>query len=187
MASKTAVITAAAAAGGATSTVDFDFIIVTAGLRRAFPVVPQSPDKAAYLAEVNPHIEAVSTAQDGVLVVGGGAVGIEMAAELKLAQPQTKVTLAHSRSRLLSSEPLPDNLAEKTLEILKENGVEVLLDHRLQETRETDSGAKEVIFTNGHTLRVNAVVVAISKSKPSTSFLPAEALNEEGYIKIQPK
>ncbi|ERT03036.1 apoptosis-inducing factor (AIF)-like mitochondrion-associated inducer of death 1 [Sporothrix schenckii 1099-18] len=186
MASKTATIAAAAAAGGATSTVSFDFIIVAAGLRRAFPVVPQSPDKASYLAEVNPHIEAVSTAQDGVLVVGGGAVGIEMAAELKLAQPHVKVTLAHSRSRLLSSEPLPDNLAEKTLDILKENGVGVVLEHRLQETRELDGGVKEVVFTNGHTLRVNAVVFAISKSQPSTSFLPAAALNEEGYIKIQP-
>ncbi|KAL1902903.1 hypothetical protein Sste5346_000815 [Sporothrix stenoceras] len=186
MASKTAVITAAAAAGGAASTVEFDFIIVTAGLRRAFPVVPQSADKVAYLKEVTPHIEAVSTGKDGVLVVGGGAVGIEMAAELKLAQPHVKVTLAHSRNRLLSSEPLPDNLAEKTLEILKENGVEVLLEHRLQETRELDSGSKEVVFTNGHTLRADAVVVAISKSTPSTSFLPAEALDEEGLIKIQP-
>lgn len=121
-----------------------------------------------------------------------------MAAELKLAQPHAKVTLAHSRSRLLSSEPLPDTLAEKTLEILKQGGVEVLLDHRLQETRpaaavddggssSSSSSAKEVVFTNGSTLRVNAVVVAISKSTPSTSFLPAGALNDEGYVKIQPK
>ncbi|CAK7208826.1 hypothetical protein SBRCBS47491_000235 [Sporothrix bragantina] len=186
MAGKTAVIKETALAGGATRTVDFDFIIVAAGLRRAFPVVPQSGDKAAYLAEVSPHIESVVTAKDGVLVVGGGAVGIEMAAELKLAQPHVKVTLAHSRSRLLSSEPLPDHLAEKTLEIIKENGIEVLLEHRLQETRELGDGAKEVVFTNGHTLRVNAVVVAISQSKPSTDFLPAEAINSEGYVKIQP-
>ncbi|CAK7235836.1 hypothetical protein SCUCBS95973_009403 [Sporothrix curviconia] len=186
MAGKTAVVKETALAGGATRTLDFDFIIVAAGLRRAFPVVPQSGDRAAYLAEVGPHIESVMTAQDGVLVVGGGAVGIEMAAELKLAQPHVKVTLAHSRPRLLSSEPLPDFLAEKTLEILKENGVEVLLEHRLQETRELGDGAKEVVFTNGHTLRANAVVVAISQSKPSTDFLPAKAVNEEGYVKIQP-
>lgn len=192
LAGKTAVIKESALAGGATRTDDFDFIIVTTGLRRAFPVVPQSSDKAAYLAEVSPHIEAVSTAKDGVLVVGGGAVGIEMAAELKVAQPHIKVTLAHSRSRLMSSEPLPDHVAEKTLEILKTNGVEVLLNHRLQETRELESdgegpNVKEVVFTNGHTMRVNAVVVAISQSKPSTDFLPVEAVNDEGYVKIQPK
>ncbi|CAK7563792.1 MAG: hypothetical protein SEPTF4163_001669 [Sporothrix epigloea] len=191
LAGKTAVIKESALAGGATRTDDFDFIIVTTGLRRAFPVVPQSSDKAAYLAEVSPHIEAVSTAKDGVLVVGGGAVGIEMAAELKVAQPHIKVTLAHSRSRLMSSEPLPDHVAEKTLEILKTNGVEVLLNHRLQETRELESdgegpNVKEVVFTNGHTMRVNAVVVAISQSKPSTDFLPVEAVNDEGYVKIQP-
>ncbi|EPE08259.1 pyridine nucleotide-disulfide oxidoreductase [Ophiostoma piceae UAMH 11346] len=180
--------TVKAVTDSSSSTIDYDFIIVTSGLRRAYPVVPQSGDKTSYLAEVTPHIESVSNAKDGVLVVGGGAVGIEMAAELKLVQPQTRVILAHSRSRLLSSEPLPDVLAEKTLEILKENGVEVLLSHRLQETKEVegDPNTKIVSFTNGDSLRVNAVVVAISKSEPSTSFLPVEAINDEGYVKIQP-
>ena len=188
-AAKTATIKAAANSPSPTIHYDYDFIIVTSGLRRVYPVVPQSGDKTSYLAEVAPHIESVSNAKDGVLVVGGGAVGIEMAAELKLVQPQTRVVLAHSRSRLLSSEPLPDVLAEKTLAILQENGVEVLLDHRLQETKEVegDPHTKVVSFTNGDSLRVNAVVVAISKSAPSTSFLPAEAINEEGYVKIQPK
>ncbi len=124
-----------------------------------------------------------------------GAVGIEMAAELKLAQPQTKVTLAHSRAKLLSSEPLDEVVGETTLKILEKGGVQVLLNHRLQETNTiaTEGGADkdittyEVVFTNGHKLRTNAVVMAMSRSTPSTNFLPAEALNEEGYVAIQPK
>jgi len=44
----------------------------------------------------------------GVVVIGGGAVGVEIATELKVVMPDLKVTLVHSRNRLLSSEPLPD-------------------------------------------------------------------------------
>lgn len=112
-----------------------------------------------------------------------------MAAELNHVQPQTKVTLAHSRARLLSAEPLDDVVGEKTLELLREQGVDVLLEHRLQETRPVadDPTVTEAVFTNGHTLRVNSVIMAISKSVPSTAFLPAEALDKNGLIKITPK
>lgn len=112
-----------------------------------------------------------------------------MAAELKHAQPQTKVTLAHSRASLLSSEPLDDLVAVKVLEVLKEQGVEVLLESRLQETRLVagQPDVSEVVFSNGHILRANSVIMALSQSKPTTTFLPSEAVTEDGYVKIQPK
>ncbi|OAA68086.1 Pyridine nucleotide-disulfide oxidoreductase, NAD-binding domain protein [Niveomyces insectorum RCEF 264] len=181
-------------------TLAYDILVVAAGLRRAFPVVPQALERATYLSEVAPHIQAVTHAPDGVLVVGGGAVGVEMAAELKLAQPQTKVTLAHSRARLLSSEPLPDTVASQALALLQKGGVDVLLDHRLETTRllsndgdgngngnsSGDTPVHEVTFTNGHTLRTNAVVRAMSQSVPSTQFLPPAALDAAGYLRIRP-
>ncbi|EFX03678.1 pyridine nucleotide-disulfide oxidoreductase [Grosmannia clavigera kw1407] len=169
-------------------TFDYDFVVVASGLRRIFPVVPQSLDKDSYLAEITPHVQAVSSAQNGVLVVGGGAVGLEMAAELKFAQPQVKVTLAHSRARLLSSEPLDEVVGAKVLEMLQEQGIEVLLEHRLQETRPVagQPAVKEVVFSNGQTLRVNNVIMALSNNRPTTTFLPTEAVNEDGYVKIQP-
>lgn len=60
-----------------------------------------------------------------------GAVGVEIAAELKLVVPQQEVTLIHSRSELLSSEPLPNEFKEQALLLLRETGVKVLLDHRV--------------------------------------------------------
>jgi NADH dehydrogenase FAD-containing subunit len=126
-----------------------------------------------------------------VLIVGGGAVGIEMAAELKMVQPNVKVTLAHSRDKLLSSEGLEDECKVRARELLEEAGVEVLLEHRLVEARklETTDGVKryEVEFTNGHKMVVNDVTMAISKSEPSTAFMPKSALDEEGYVKIRPE
>jgi hypothetical protein len=112
-----------------------------------------------------------------------------MAAELKLVQPHLKVTLVHSRDKLLSSEPLPDDVKDRSLELLREANVDVLMSHRLDRTEEIkdDQGNKcfRVHFTNGHTMLADQVAMAISRSVPSTTFLSDKALDNEGYVKIQ--
>lgn len=168
----------------------YDFFISATGLRRVWPVVPSALTKKAYLIEMNRHIDAVTSSSDPVLVVGGGAVGIEMAAELKTVQPNVKVTLAHSRAKLLSAEPLPEQVQDCALELTRASGVECLLEHRL--TRSTPiknaagQDAYEVEFENGHKMTASVVIMAISKSVPSTDFLPKEALSEEGLVNVSP-
>ncbi|KAK4186299.1 apoptosis-inducing factor 2 [Podospora australis] len=173
------------------SELPYDYLVAAAGLRRVWPVVPQSLRRKQFLFEAGDHIRAATTARHGVLIVGGGAVGIEMAAELKLVHPELKVTLAHSREKLLSSEPLPDDVKDRSLELLREANVEVLMSHRLSSTEETkdDRGNKcyRVTFTNGHSFLADQVAMAISRSVPATTFLsPNGVLDEEGYVKIQP-
>lgn len=113
-----------------------------------------------------------------------------MAAELKVVRPELRVVLAHSRSQLLSAEPLPDSTRECVLDAVVRSGVEVLLNHRLksQTPTTTASGAtvQQVTFENGRTMLASEVIFAVSKSLPSTGFLPADALNEEGYVNILP-
>ncbi|KAI0481359.1 FAD/NAD(P)-binding domain-containing protein [Xylariaceae sp. FL0804] len=196
-----------------TTEVRYDFFVAATGLRRAWPVVPQSLSREAYLREAGAHIDRVTSlsgtaAAPPVLVVGGGAVGIEMAAELKHAHPGVRVTLAHSRGRLLSAEPLPDTVKDCALELTREAGVEVLLDHRLADCKKVvvardhnddkdddkndksgGGGAEEtyeVTFENGRTMRASQVVMAMSKSVPSTGFLPAAALSPEGLVRVRP-
>ncbi|KAF4965675.1 hypothetical protein FZEAL_10738 [Fusarium zealandicum] len=172
------------------STHHYDYFVAATGLRRVWPVVPQSLTRKQYLLEAEQHINAVNDAKHGVLVVGGGAVGIEMAAELKMVKPHVNVTLAHSRDKLLSSEGLPEDCKDRALELVIEGGVEALMNHRLASTKkiETTDGSEkyEVEFTNGHKMFASVVIMAISKSVPTTSYLPASAVDEEGYVKIKP-
>ncbi|KAH8668489.1 hypothetical protein BX600DRAFT_510583 [Xylariales sp. PMI_506] len=167
----------------------YDFFIGATGLRRVWPVVPQSLTRKEYLLEAGKHIDAVTNAKYPVLVVGGGAVGIEMAAELKIVQPSAKVTLAHSRDKLLSAEPLPDSVKDCVLDMAKEAGVDVLLGHRMASSTpvKTEDGAEayDVVFENGHKMRASVVITAVSRSVPSTDFLPPAALcEEEGLVKV---
>lgn len=53
-------------------TENYDYLIVASGLRRVWPVVPQSLTKKSYLYETSEHIHAVRNSADGVVVVGGG-------------------------------------------------------------------------------------------------------------------
>lgn len=114
-----------------------------------------------------------------------------MAAELKLVEPTQKVTLIHSRDKLLSNEPLPDDYRDKSAEILRETGVELILNERPSETVavESEDGSPRFRLTlkDGSHMFAGNVIRAISKAIPSTSFLPETALDSEGYVKVDSK
>ncbi|KAK4445071.1 apoptosis-inducing factor 2 [Podospora aff. communis PSN243] len=176
------------------SELEYDYLVAASGLRRAWPAAPQSQRKKQFLSEAAGHIRTSKAATHGVVVVGGGAVGIEIAAELKTVHPHLKVTLVHSRDTLLSSEPLPDEVKARSLQLLQESGVETLLSHRLlsatpESTPSPQGTPKHAIrlhFTNSHTLLTSKLITAISSPIPSTKFLPLSALTSLGYVHIQP-
>lgn len=111
-----------------------------------------------------------------------------MAAELKILYPEQKVTLIHSRKRLLSSEPLPDDFAERAESILRETGVEIILGQRVIETTAVDTTDEKRIWnltlSDGQRIKTGHVLNAVSQSIPTSTYLPQEALDEEGYIKV---
>ncbi|KAK4124324.1 FAD/NAD(P)-binding domain-containing protein [Parathielavia appendiculata] len=183
------IATFAAHGSGETLELQYDYFVAATGLRRAWPVVPQSLRRKQFLFEAGDHISAATAAKHGVVIVGGGAVGIEMAAELKLVHPHLKVTLVHSRDKLLSSEPLPEEVKDRALQLVREASVDVLMSHRLDRTEETqdEHGNKclRLHFTNGHIMLADQVSMAVSRPVPSTAYLPSSVLDKEGYVRIQ--
>lgn len=111
-----------------------------------------------------------------------------MAAEIKLREPQQKVTLIQSREKLLSSEPLPDEFKNRALEVLRATGVEVILGNRVikSESIQTPNKAPLIKLTmgDGSEIMTSFVIRAASQSVPITSYLPKEVLNPNGYAQI---
>lgn len=156
-----------------TEALEYDYLVAATGLRRDWPSVPQARTREEYLEEARPHIEKVGRAEHGVAVIGGGAVGIEMAAELKMVHPHVNVTLIHSRDRLLSSEPLPDDFKDQTLDLLREAGVETLMGNRVLDISSGPAdGSKTLHLSDNTTLTAREVLNAVSSPKPTTSYLP---------------
>jgi NADH dehydrogenase FAD-containing subunit len=51
---------------------DYDYLIAASGLRRVFPVVPQSFREKDYLQEAGEQIEKIRSSKEGIVVIGGG-------------------------------------------------------------------------------------------------------------------
>ena len=117
-----------------------------------------------------------------------GAVGVEMVAEMKLVQPHLTVKLVHSQHKLLSSEPIPDDFKDRTLSVLQETGVEVIMGRRVTDitTVETDTTttAFSLSLSDGTNITAGHFISAVSRSIPSSSFFPQTALDKWGYVKV---
>lgn len=111
-----------------------------------------------------------------------------MAAELKMLEPHQRVTLIHSRGRLLSSEPLPDDFAERVYSILQDGGVEVILGQRVVDTTavdvEGDQRMWRLTLSDGRQVTTGHVLTAISRCIPTSTYLPPQTLDEQGYVKV---
>jgi NADH dehydrogenase FAD-containing subunit len=74
-----------------------------------------------------------------VVLVGGGALGVEFSADIKSVYPDKKVTLIHSRKQLLPN--FHEKVHEVALKRLHELGVDVVLGERLALTQGCPMGS----------------------------------------------
>ncbi|GAM33584.1 hypothetical protein TCE0_011r00590 [Talaromyces pinophilus] len=168
--------------------IPYDYFVAASGLRRTKPSAPVALTRKEYLEDALEHIRLAEGAKEGVVVIGAGAVGIEIAAELKMLHPHLKVTLVHSRQRILSSEDLSDEFKDLALNLVHEAGVETILGARVKETIEnsdSNSTTYEVVLSDGRRVQASFVINAISKFHPTATYLPPTAVDEEGYVKIE--
>ena len=107
-------------------------------------------------------------AADAVVIVGGGATGIETAAEIRDAFPEKKITIFHSKARLLSSQrEVSDADAALVMRKLAAMNIDVLLSTRYEPFSAKSSNY--VVHANG--------------GKPLTAFVPKISKTEEGFVK----
>ncbi|KAJ2777486.1 hypothetical protein H4R18_005130 [Coemansia javaensis] len=109
---------------------DFDYLVIALGLGRFAPIGMRAATKDAFVQDLAASYAQLAAAKT-VAVVGGGAVGIEMAADVKSDFPDKAVTLVHSRSSLLPG-PFLDELRIATADALQNRlGVRLELGRRV--------------------------------------------------------
>ncbi|WOO85719.1 Fe-regulated protein 8 [Vanrija pseudolonga] len=80
--------------------IPFDYVVVATGTRLTPPGSMVSDDKPSAVTYFQDYQAKVKNA-NSVVLVGGGAVGIQMAADLKEKFPEKQVTLVHSRDKVM--------------------------------------------------------------------------------------
>lgn len=119
----------------------------------------------------------------GVVLVGGGAVGIEYAGEIRDYWPKKPVTIVQASSQLLNA-TYPDKFRKRMEKDITVRGVKVVYNDFV------DNFEPEGPITTrgGKTLEGDLVVIARG-NRPATEFvssLGSGVLNERGQIKVQP-
>ena len=116
-----------------------------------------------------------------VLVTGGGATGVETAAEVAENFLFTKTTILSGTDRLLSRlKPKASKTAETKLRKL---GVNVIHGVKAVSVVKEDNGQKRVNLSNGKEMVVDVYINAVG-DKPNTAFLPHEWLDARGRVLV---
>ncbi|WVR05319.1 hypothetical protein IAU60_002333 [Kwoniella sp. DSM 27419] len=111
-----------------------------------------------------------------ILCVGGGAMGIQFASDLKDRYPDKKITLLHSRTRIMPKYPIEFHVA--LIEGLKKLGVEVVLGERVMtwpKDPEVLDGKKKIVMTDhGRTFEAD-LVLPCTGQKPHVALMASLA------------
>uniref|UniRef100_A0A8C3N3Q2 Ferroptosis suppressor protein 1 n=2 Tax=Geospiza parvula TaxID=87175 RepID=A0A8C3N3Q2_GEOPR len=136
-----------------------------------------------------------------ILVVGGGAAGVEMAAEIKTEYPDKEVTLIHSKTALADVELLP-SVRQVVKEILLRKGVRLLLGEKVSDIenlrpnqfqkdmvvrteRGTEVVVDMVVLCTGIKINSSAYAAAFGDKMASNGALKVNKhLQVEGYENI---
>ncbi|KAG8671962.1 hypothetical protein FPOAC1_005221 [Fusarium poae] len=173
--------------------IPFDYAVIATGTRLQAPSNMQHDDKKTSVDYFKTYQQGIKNAKS-IVIVGGGAVGVQMATDLGEVYPEKKVTLVHSRDRLMQLyHPKMDAIIRDRLQEL---GVDVVTGARAnipQDGFPTDGSEFELELKDGRTLSTNLVIPATGQT-PNSQFLQDlqptpghKILNPaNGFIKVSP-
>jgi pyruvate/2-oxoglutarate dehydrogenase complex dihydrolipoamide dehydrogenase (E3) component len=147
-----------------------DAVIVATGSE---PLVPPIPGLAEAGYWTNREATDLTEIPESVVVVGGGAVGIELAQFL--ARFGSSVTIVEGAERLAARED--PHIGAALLEILEDDGIDVRLGVRAQAVRR-DGSDRVVELDDGSEAR-GAVLLVATGRRPRTSGLGLETVGIE--------
>jgi pyruvate/2-oxoglutarate dehydrogenase complex dihydrolipoamide dehydrogenase (E3) component len=154
-------------------------IFINTGTRSALPAI-DGIDAVPHLD--NESIMELDRAPEHLLVIGGGYIGVEFSQMFR--RFGSKVTVIQSGSQLLREED-PEVAAEVT-KILREDGIEILLDARTQKVALANGVITLTIEGKAETVEGTDLLVATGR-KPNTQALNLAAAgietDERGFIR----
>ncbi|OJJ78538.1 uncharacterized protein ASPGLDRAFT_138727 [Aspergillus glaucus CBS 516.65] len=173
--------------------IPFEYLVVATGTRLAQPAGMKHDDKLSSVSYLQKHQADVKRSKS-IVIVGGGAVGVQMATDLKEYYPDKEITVVQSRPKLMPQ------FHEKLHEIIKarfdELGINLVTGSRtvIPPTGFPNTGTPfKVQLTNGTELTTDFVIMATGQT-PNNQLvkdLPPSAATsitnpDNGFIRIRP-
>ncbi|CAK7900672.1 hypothetical protein CAAN1_06S00342 [[Candida] anglica] len=133
--------------GDKSGKINFEYVILASGRDRNWPTTPDGFTPESYADEMNKFKKSVEN-QDIVTIIGAGAVGLEVAGDIKHEFPDKTVNLIHPHSTF-PPEPLTAEFKAMVLDSVTRGGVKVHLNTRISE--ELPSG--DLVTTTGEIIK----------------------------------
>ncbi|GAX76024.1 hypothetical protein CEUSTIGMA_g3467.t1 [Chlamydomonas eustigma] len=166
--------------------VKFDYLILATGSSNAAGIFaqPQGLTLSSRRSELQETFALVQKAKD-IVIVGGGFVGIELAAEIVETFAGKSVHIVHPAARLFDNKSIKiSNWVQKWL---KDHKVQIHVQERA--VKGSEAGTNILKLESGKTIRADLVIYTVG-AKPNTEFLNgsefAELVDKAGRLKVNP-
>lgn len=174
-------------ADGTSATQRYDVLVIATGISNGFWRDDRFACREEVEAEDRSRTQQLADART-IAVIGGGPTAASMAANLAAAGPERQVHWFHPGERpLLGYHP---DTVDAVLERVAQLGVVRHQGHRaaLPEGHDprTIRGGTVEWQTGQAPTDADAVIWATGAARPNSGFLPASALDDQGYIQVSP-
>lgn len=166
--------------------VPFDYIVIATGTRLSKPAAMDDDDKASSVEYLQKHQGGVNRAQS-ILIVGGGAVGVQMATDLKEYYPEKEVTVVQSRPQVMPSfhSALHDLIKRRFDEL----GIRLITGSRVTVPPSgfpNDGSIFDVQLTNGNTESTQFVILATGQTPNNQLVADLKSSRPNGESVVNP-
>jgi len=170
-----------------TKALHFDTLVIATGSGGPSPLYAIQGSHVPSL-DAYKDIHARLPSAKSVMIVGGGSAGVETAGEVgymygKNSDSPKDITIISGSERLLMG--LRPAIGKRAQEILQDQGVKIVHNLRLKNSKPLGNGSTQVTLSDGSTRTVDVLLVATGR-KPASSYLPSSLLDGQGRVTVDP-
>jgi NADH dehydrogenase FAD-containing subunit len=179
--------------GGGEAVIQYHALILATGTSTYAPILSTNQTSLKGLQKTILDMNLKVKAAKSIVISGGGPSAVELAGEIgeylngaagwlanRPSNPQTKITLIAGAGKLLPI--LSQRFSDWAESLLNRVGVDVIYNLRTTGTDERADGTTLVHLNNNTDIECDLFIPAMGV-RPNTGFVPANLLNDRGYIK----
>ncbi|ORY85351.1 hypothetical protein BCR35DRAFT_53716 [Leucosporidium creatinivorum] len=173
------------------SEIPFEYAVIATGSSYATPTrIAQGAETEADVWKTLKEFQSDVKDAESVLVVGGGATGVEFAAEVASQHKGKKVTLVHSADRLFAHKDFKSALGNNLASQLKKKGVKIVFNSKVDpKGLETGKIPKQTFaLSDGSSVEADFLFIGHGW-KPNSevvSTLDPALINDGGFVRVTP-
>jgi len=155
--------------------IKFDYLVIASGSSYHKPIKEQNVVLANRAVELKKYSQRLKEAKT-VLVIGGGLVGIELAAEIIGKYPDKRVIVVHSQKKLI---PRNNSTSQRYVDnFLRKRGVQIVYGEKVVRNE------KDIFFTNKRREIEAEMAFLCTGITPNSSFLPESWLDDKKQVRV---